>query len=215
MSKVIRVVIADDQELIRHGLRELIEFETDIRVIGEAGDGAEALTQTLHLKPDVLLLDLSMPGVSGLDVLADLNRLRPQPRVLVLTGMSDDDTVVRALQCGANGFLPKTASPDDLVQAIRSVSGEGMPIHPQVAGVVVRRLNQPPAKPMPQPRLTAREYDVLYMLARGHTNSEIARSLVISQYTVRSHICNLLKKLHLSNRTQAALYVLKHGMAQH
>lgn len=214
MSNVIRVLIADDQELIRSGLSELLKFETDIRVVGEAGDGAEALTQIFCLKPDVLLLDLSMPTVSGLDVIAKVSRLQPQLRILVLTGLSDDETVLRALQYGANGFLPKTASPDELVQAIRAISRDGTPIHPQVASVVVRRLNQPPIKRAPKTRLTAREYDVLLMLARGHTNSEIARSLVISQDTVRTHICSLLKKLHLTNRTQAALYVLKNGMAQ-
>lgn len=214
MSKVIRVLIADDQELIRHGLCELLKVEPDIWVVGEAGDGAEALAQTSRLKPDVLLLDLFMPGLSGLEVISKVKRLQPQLHVLVVTGMLDDETVLQALQQGAAGFLPKTASPDDLVQAIRAVSKEGMPIHPQVASVVVRRLNQPAAKSIPKPRLTAREYDVLCMIARGHTNSEIARSLVISQYTVRTHICNLLKKLHLSNRTQAALYVLKNGMLQ-
>jgi DNA-binding NarL/FixJ family response regulator len=215
MSKQIRILIADDQQLVRYGLRKLIEAEPDLAVVGEAGTGAAALAQAYLHTPDILLLDLMMPDGDGLAVIAELVRFRPQTRILVLTGITDDETILKTLQAGATGFFPKTVTPQDLIQAIRAAAGDGLPLHPKAASVVVRHLFQPPAKPPRHPKLTAREREILWLLANGQSNREIARALVISQYTVRSHVCSLLKKLQLRNRTQAALYVLKHGVATH
>jgi NarL family two-component system response regulator LiaR len=212
MSQAIRILIADDQELIRLGLRGLIEAEPGLEVVGEAADGAETLRKTVKLAPDVLLLDLVMPDSKGINTLVELVKVQPQTRILVLTGQVNDETIIQVLHHGAAGYLPKTVSPADLLCAIRSVATDGMPLHPHVASVIVRYLNQLPTNPAPLPQLTPRERDILELLGRGRSTKEMAKTLMISQYTVRSHISSLLKKLQLTSRTQAALYMAKQGV---
>jgi DNA-binding NarL/FixJ family response regulator len=214
MNRMIRILIADDQELVRYGLCELLEFEPDLEVVGEATNGTDAVFQTLTLNPDVLLLDLLMPGLSSMNAIIELTHSRPQTRILVLTGLMDEEVIIQALQSGAVGILPKTASPSELVQAIRAAAGGGVLLHPLVASVVVRRLNQPATEITPGPHLTSREREILFLLTRGQSNNEIARELAISQYTVRTHICTVLKKLNLAYRTQAALHALRSGIAR-
>ena len=209
MSETIRVLIADDHELVRHGLRELLALEDDIEVIGDVGDGVEAVNLSKSLRPDIVLLDLLMPGKSGLEALADILQEDPQARIIILTGLDDEATVFQAMQLGAAGYILKTASPHELAQAIRAAAQDGLPLDPHIAGVLVRKLNQPPPEPEPDEHLTARERQILALIAEGKANGEIALLLVISEHTVRAHVCRILKKLNLANRTQAALYFLK------
>lgn len=210
----IRVLIADDHHVVRGGLRALLETEDDISVVGEASDGVEAVLKTRSLNPDVILLDLVMPRKSGIEAIQDIKHENPEARILVLTSFSDDDKVFAAIKAGALGYLLKDSSTQELIQAIRDVYNGESSLHPAIARKLIRELNRPASNlPQTDEPLTEREVEVLVYVARGYSNQEIADALIISERTVRTHVSNILSKLHLANRTQAALYALKEGLA--
>jgi NarL family two-component system response regulator LiaR len=213
MTSPIRVLIADDHAILRKGIRALLSTEPDIEVVGEAGDGAEALAQAEALQPDVILMDLVMPKMDGIEATRQVTANQQGMRVLVLTSFAADDKVFPAIKAGALGYILKDTGPDDLVQAIRQVHRGEPTLEPEIARKVLFELAQPPKRPPTPDPLTARELDVLRLLAQGKSNREIADDLVLAELTVRTHVSNILGKLHLANRTQAALYALKEGLA--
>jgi len=206
MSQLIRILIADDQALIREGLHGLLDLQPEFKVIGEAATCAEAVHLARRLKPDITLLDLRMPDATGLEALSEILDDNPDARVIILTGFMDEDVVLQAIQHGAAGYLLKTASTTELVRGIRAAFVDGAPLHAQAATILLRELNHPSAQAEPVQSLTARERQILYLLAKGYSNHKIAIDLSISPYTVSTHVGHILKKLKLANRTQAALY---------
>jgi len=212
MTDVIRLLIADDHALVREGMQALMATEPDIQVVGTAADGVEVVTQTLALRPDVVLMDLMMPRQDGIEAIGQIRRQLPEARILVVTSFSQDDKVFPAIKAGALGYLLKDASPQELLLAIRTVHRGESFLHPTIAGRLIRELNRPAAPPAADP-LTEREREVLVLLAHGLSNQEIADRLVLGESTVRSHVSNILSKLHLSSRMQAALYALRQGLA--
>jgi NarL family two-component system response regulator LiaR len=215
MDGMIRVFIADDHAVVREGLQALLSTEADMVVAGVAENGAEAVDVILADPPDVILLDLQMPHKTGLDVIREVRRTLPAARILVLTSFGDDESVLAALKNGALGYLLKDSSPQVLIQSIREVFAGRSVLHPDVTRRLIQQLNQAPAPAGEgeQETLTERELEVLRLVAQGLSNTQIAEQLVISERTARTHISNILSKLHLSNRTQAALYALRHGIA--
>lgn len=210
----IRVLIADDHPLVRNGVRLLFDTVADIELAGEAQNGVEAVELAGALRPDIILLDLVMPQMDGLEALARIKEEDPEARVLVVTSFADDERVFPAIKAGALGYCLKEASPDLLVQAIRDVCRDELWLHPTIARKVIAELSQPKEDlPPTSDPLTQRELDVLRLVARGLSNQDIARELVLSEATVRYHVTNILGKLHLANRTQAALYALKEGLS--
>jgi NarL family two-component system response regulator LiaR len=210
----ITVLIADDHAVVRIGLRALIDSEPGMRVVGEAGDGAELLHLARLHHPDVILTDLVMPGLSGLEALDQLMRERSSSHVLVLTSFTEDEKLFPAIKSGALGYLLKDSPPRELLTAIRDVAQGESSLHPTIARKVLRELSRPPEMPLTADPLTDREAEVLTLLAQGWSNQEIADKLVVRERTVRSHVSSILAKLHLANRTQAALYALRSGLAQ-
>jgi NarL family two-component system response regulator LiaR len=213
MTKTIRILIADDHAVVRKGLRTLIESEAGMEIIGEAADGVQAVLQARALQPDVILLDMVMPRQNGLEAIKQIKKEDPQARILVLTSFAEDDQVFPAIKAGALGYLLKDASPQQLLQAIYDVYRGEASLHPTIALKLMRELNRPSELPPTPNPLSGREVEVLKLVARGLTNREIADTLVISEHTVSNHIGNILGKLHLANRTQAALYALREGLA--
>jgi len=210
----IRIIIADDHAIVREGLRALIETEPDMELVGEAADGFEAVHLQQTLRPDVTLLDLVMPRMDGLAALAAIRQADPDARILVLTSFAEDERVFPAIMAGALGYLLKDASPQELLKAIRDVACGDVSLHPAIARRVIKELNRPPdARPAGEP-LTERESQVLILVAQGLSNQEIGDKLVISERTVRTHVSNILGKLHLANRTQAARFALREGLAK-
>jgi NarL family two-component system response regulator LiaR len=214
-AKRIKVLICDDQAIVRKGIRALLATETNIEVVGEAENGREAINQTARLRPDVILMDLVMPEVDGVEAIGRITTQQPEARILVLTSFATDDKVFPAIKAGALGYLLKDSNPEDLVQAIRQVYRGEPSLHPTIARRVLQELSHPPETekpPTPEP-LTKRELEVLRLVARGLSNQEIANQLMISEATVRTHVSNILSKLHLASRIQAALYALYKGLA--
>ncbi|MFN8490261.1 MAG: response regulator transcription factor [Caldilineaceae bacterium] len=212
MNKPISVLLADDHNVVRGGIRALIESEGDIRVVDEAADGVEAVIKARTLNPDVILIDLQMPRKTGVEAIEEIKQANPEARILVLTSYSDDEIVFAAIKAGALGYLLKESSTQELIQAIHDVHNGESSLHPVIARKLIRELNRPSALPPSDEALTEREVEVLILVARGLPNQDIAQSLVISERTVRTHVSNILSKLHLANRTQAALYALKEGL---
>ena len=214
----VRVLIADDQELIRVAFRTILGYESDIEVVGEAADGEEAVLLARRTRPDVVLMDIRMPKMDGIEATRQLcaGALGGLPHVLIATTYGDDEYVFEALRAGASGFLLKDATAEDLVKAIRLVaSGSGL-LSPAVTRSVIEQFARAPRTP---PReadgeaLTARERDVLALLARGLSNAEIAERLVISEPTVKTHVAHVLGKCGVRNRAQAVVYAYEHGIA--
>jgi NarL family two-component system response regulator LiaR len=212
IEKPIRILIADDHTVVRQGLRTMLEPKADILLIGEAVDGQDAINQAISLKPDVILMDLVMPIKDGMEAISEIVRILPETRILVLTSFSEEDRVITAIRAGARGYMLKDSSPQDLVQAIRDVYQGKMFLYPGMVEKVVHKLLQPQPTISAEP-LTEREIDVLRLVAGGLTNLEIAEKLQIGEGTVRFHINNILAKLNLNNRTQAALYAIREGIA--
>lgn len=214
MTKTIRILIADDHPVVREGLRALIAAKPGMEIVGEAADGAEAVLKARSLQPDVILLDLVMPHQNGIEAITEIKHENPDARILVLTSFAENDKLFPAIKAGALGYLLKDSSAQELLQAIRDVYQGKASLHPSIALKVIRELNQPTENlPPTEEPLTEREVEVLSLVAQGLSNQEIAESLVISAGTVRLHVSNILGKLHLANRTQAALYALREGLA--
>ncbi len=209
----IRVLIADDHAIVREGLRSLLETEPGMELVGEAADGGEAVAKARALQPDVILLDLMMPRLDGLAALGEIRREQPDARILVLTSFTEDEKVFAAIKRGALGYLLKDSSPQELLDAIREVARGEPALHPTIARKVLRELSRPPELPPTPDPLTARELEVLRLVAQGLSNQEIAERLAVSERTARTHVSQILTKLHLANRTQAALYALREGLA--
>ncbi len=208
----IRVLLADDHPVVRRGLRSFLDLQDDVDVVGEAGDGDEALRMIAELAPDVVLLDIEMPGRSGLEVLRELAAAGSDTRVVVLTSFTGEDQVLPAVEAGAAGYLLKDVHPFDLRDAIRRVHGGEEVLAPSVAGQVMRgyrRSRQAGALD----RLTSRELDVLRLIAAGRSNRQIGRKLGITEKTVKTHVSNLLAKLGVEDRTQAAVLAVREGLA--
>lgn len=214
MSEQIRVFLADDHTVVRKGIEALVGTEEGMEVVGTAANGEEAVIRVAHLQPDVILLDLQMPKKSGIEAIAEIKEDNPDARILVLTSFSEDDTVFAAIKAGALGYILKDASPHDLLAAIRNVYRGKSSLDPEIALKVIHELNKPSGAPPTEEPLTPREMEILQLVAHGLSNQQIAAELVISERTARTHISNILAKLHLANRTQAALYALRQGIAQ-
>jgi DNA-binding NarL/FixJ family response regulator len=211
----IRLVIADDHPVVRQGLRAFLETNEGFEVVGEAADGDEAVRVTLRTEPDVLLLDLVMPGVDGTEAITRLRERGTTSRILVLTSFMAEDQVIPAIRAGADGYLLKDVDPSELAGAIRAVSrGESM-LAPGAAAAVMAAVSadRPPPQFPELERLTAREREVLEGLGRGLTNRELAEELFVSEKTVKTHVSNVLMKLDLPDRTRAALYAVRVGLA--
>jgi NarL family two-component system response regulator LiaR len=212
-TKVIRVLIADDHPVVRRGLSSLITINAGMELVGEAADGFEVVEMARLLQPDVILLDLMMPRKDGLEAIKEIKQDNPQARILVVTSFAEDDKVFPAIKAGALGYLLKDAPPEMLLRAIHDVHQGQSSLHPTIARKLIRELNQPSNLPPTEEPLTRREVEVLRLVARGLSNQEIAEDLAVSEGTVRIHVSNILTKLHLANRTQAALYALQEGLA--
>jgi NarL family two-component system response regulator LiaR len=209
----IRVLITDDHAILRKGIRALLSTEADMEVVGEAANGVEALAQARALRPDVILMDLVMPEMDGIEATRRITAELPGVHVLVLTSFAADDKVFPAIKAGALGYILKDTGPADLVQAIRQVHAGQPSLEPAVALRVLHELSHPPQQPLTPDPLTGRELEVLRLIAKGQSNKEIADQLIIAELTVRTHVSNILGKLQLASRTQAALYALKEGLA--
>lgn len=208
MSERIRVLIADDHAVVRQGLRTFLEVQDDIEVVGEAVDGEEAVKLTGALSPDVAIVDLVMPGLGGIAAIQQITAAGLATRVIVLTSFADDEKVFAAVRAGASGYLLKDVRPQDLAEAIRTVMrGEAL-LNPAIAAKLMQGFAQE-SRPATAHPLTDREMDVLRLLARGRSNKEIALDLGVAEKTVKTHVSNILQKLDLADRTQAALYAVR------
>jgi DNA-binding NarL/FixJ family response regulator len=213
MSNKIKVLIADDHPVVRQGLEIMLATQDDMELIGEAVDGEEAVALARELKPDVMVLDLKMPQKDGLEVVSEVNREPGHPRVIVLAGQAEDEQVRAALRAGALGFLLKDAAADQLVEAIRAVyQGSNVLQSATVRKLMLEGTRMDDSLAAVDP-LTPRELDVLRLLARGMSNDQIAGKLVLTRHTVMTHVRNILHKLQLANRTQAAIYARDRGLA--
>ncbi|HEY5903612.1 MAG TPA: response regulator transcription factor [Anaerolineales bacterium] len=216
----IRVLIVDDHQMVRQGLRTFLELQDDagslaIRVVGEAADGAQAVHIARECQPDIVLLDLVMPEMDGIQATPRILQASPRSRVIILTSFGEEHQVMPAIRAGAQGYLLKDISPHALVQAIREAHQGRVQLHPQAAEKLMAAVarGQDPAPPAANGSddLTAREREILELIGKGMSNAEIAAQLVISIRTVKTHVSSILARLHLADRTQAAIYALKHG----
>ncbi len=203
---MIRVLVVDDHAIVRGGLAQLLGTADDLEVVGEARDGAEAVRLTASLLPDVILMDLSMPGMEGVEATRRVHAEFPATRVLVLTSFSDQSRVLDALDAGADGYLLKHAEPETILDGLRQVVDGGSPLDAKAARVLLSS-----GRPRPAPaELTERERDVLRLVAAGHGNKQIGRRLTITERTVKAHLTNIFQRLGVSDRTQAALWAQRH-----
>jgi NarL family two-component system response regulator LiaR len=211
LTPEVRVVVADDHPVVRQGLRTFLATQEGIAVVGEARDGAEALTTVRELAPDVVLLDLVMPGIDGVAAIARLTAESPDTKVLVLTSFPDDDKLLAAIQAGAAGYLLKDVAPAELANAVRAVARGEAALSSRPAARLLREYAQGGPQSSPA-ALTAREQEVLALVGRGLANKQIARELSIAEKTVKTHVSHVLSKLGLADRTQAALYAVRVGL---
>jgi DNA-binding NarL/FixJ family response regulator len=201
---MIRVLIADDHAVVRQGLRTFLDLQEDMEVVAEAGDGAEALAAAEEHAPDVVLIDLVMPNVDGIEAIRGLRERLPAARAIVLSSFIDDEKLFPAMRAGAAGYLLKDVQPQELVEAIRTVHAGGALLHPKVASRLLEEIATDP--------LTPREREVLALIGRGMANKVIARELSLSEKTVKAHVSSILAKLGVTDRTQAALYAVRAGL---
>jgi NarL family two-component system response regulator LiaR len=214
-EKPIRVLLVDDHVVVRKGMRALLDREPGIEVVGEAENGEQAVHSAGRLRPDVILMDLEMPGTGGTEATGQITEQHPEMRIVVLTSHAAEEDVFPALKAGALGYLLKHSAPEEVVQAIRQAHRGETVLHPSIARMVLQELNRPAQAKRPKTTepLSERELEVLRLLARGMSNQEIADTLVVGEATVRSHVSSILRKLQLASRTQAALYALREGLA--
>jgi len=214
-KEIIRVMIADDHSMVREGLTQLLELEDDIRVIAQAGDGEEALTKIVEFKPDIVLLDINMPKLNGLEVLKRLKDDHIKSQVIILTIHNEVEYLLKAVEIGVNGYVLKDSEADVLVKAIRAVSSGESYIQPNMATELYKKMNNKQDNEATQlinkqiSRLTKREMEVLKLVTLGLLNKEIAHKLEISEKTVKNHVSNIFKKIEVSDRTQAAVFAIK------
>jgi len=214
MTGTIKVLIADDHPVVRKGLSAfLVAKAAGIEVVGEAVNGKESVERAKELKPDVILMDLLMPEMNGIEAIKQIKEDIPEAKILVMTSFATDEMVFPAIKAGALGYLLKDSDPDELVNAIRHIYQGEPTLHPKIAQKVLMEISSPVTKTPSEDPLTERELEVLKSIARGMSNQEIALALSISETTVRTHVSRILSKLHLASRTQAALYALKEGLA--
>jgi two-component system, NarL family, response regulator LiaR len=209
----IRVFLAEDHAIVRKGIRALLATEADIEVVGEAANGREAVADVFRLRPDVTLMDLVLPELDGIEAIRRITAVWPDACILVLTSFATDDKVFPAVKAGARGYLLKDSGPEELVRAIRQVHRGEASLHPSIARKVLQELARGSDRPPTPDPLTAREVEVLRLVARGFGNQQIADELSLSEATARTHVSAILGKLHLASRTQAALYALREGLA--
>lgn len=212
-AKSIRLLIVDDHAIVRRGMKALLAQIDGMQVIGEAADGAGAIAQAATLQPDVILMDLMMPQVDGIEAIRQISATHPTIAILALTSFSGDDKVFPAIKAGALGYMLKNADLEELLAAIRQVAQGEPSLHPNIARKVLRELREPQSERAPAPEpLTAREVEVLQLIAKGMSNQEIAARLIVAEPTVRTHVSRILDKLHLANRVQATLYAMREGL---
>ncbi|MFB8107721.1 MULTISPECIES: response regulator transcription factor [Streptomyces] len=211
-DKIIRVLLVDDHQVVRRGLRTFLEIQDDIEVVGEASEGSEGVARTEELRPDVVLMDIKMPGTDGIEALRRLRQLDNPAKILIVTSFTEQRTVVPALRAGASGYVYKDVDPDALAGAIRSVHAGHVLLQPEVAGALLAQDDAGGGTGRGS-TLTEREREVLGLIADGRSNREIARALVLSEKTVKTHVSNILMKLDLADRTQAALWAVRNGAA--
>ncbi|MCA9896981.1 MAG: response regulator transcription factor [Ardenticatenaceae bacterium] len=212
----IRVLIVDDHGIVRKGTRALLDRIPDFVVVGEGSNGKEAVAQAAILQPDVILMDLMMPEMDGIEAIGRITASQPDSRILALTSFAADDKLFPAIKAGALGYMLKDADPEDLIRAIHQVHRGEPSLNPSMARKVLQELGRP-AKPAPAPSpgpdpLTERELEVLQLVAQGLTNQQMAEQLSVAEVTIRTHVSNILSKLHLANRVQATLYALREGL---
>lgn len=214
MKEAIQILVVDDYAVVREGLRAFLSTEPGLEVVGEAADGETAVRQCQALRPDVVVMDLALPNNEGMDTIRAIKRSYPQVYVLVLTNFAEEERVLAAMKAGAQGYMLKDATTQDVIRAIRDVYRGKVVLHPSVAYVLLRALqSQSTADETALQTLTDREREVLQLVARGRTNQDIAAQLGIDERTVRVHVTHILQKLDLHNRTQAALFALRNGLA--
>ncbi len=212
--KAIRILVADDESVVRDGVVTILSLQPDIKVVGEAEDGQQAIEIARQTKPDVILLDMRMPKINGLDATPKLKEVSRNSRILVLTSFAESDMVYQTIRAGALGFLLKDARRDQLLQAIRDVANGQASIQPTIAMKVIHEIEHPTEIMYTADPLTPREHDTLKLIARGLSNQEIAATMVVHERTVAKYVSSILEKLHLANRTQAALYAINKGLAE-
>lgn len=212
MTETIRIVLADDHPLFRDGLRALLASISDAHLVGEAATGVEAVEQALELQPDVVVMDLHMPELNGIEATRHIVSASPHVGVLVLTMAEDDDAVFAAMRAGALGYLVKGSSQDEIAHAIRAVAAGEAVFGPAIARRLIEYFSSPSGSPRAFPELTRREREVLELIAQGESNAAIARRLTISQKTVRNHVSNIFTKLHVVDRAQAIVKARKAGI---
>jgi NarL family two-component system response regulator LiaR len=214
MTEKIRLLICDDHPIVREGLRNLMLTTSDIDVVGEAENGLEAIRLAEKLKPDVILMDLVMPQMDGIEAIKNINAKHITANILVLTSFSEDDKVFPAIKAGALGYLLKDTAPQEVLNAIREIARGESFLHPTIARKLIKEINQPPQLPAADHPLTEREMEVVTLIAQGLSTQEISKKLTITERTVCTHVSNILNKLHLANRTQVALYALRGGLTK-
>ena len=213
MSQLIRVFVTDDHSIVRKGIKATLELVPDMELVGEATNGREAVEMAGASKPDVVLMDLVMPEMDGIEAIRQIKSQYPEIAILVLTTFAGEDKIFPAIKAGASGYQLKDSDPEDLVAAIRQVCRGEPALHPLIARKVLQELSRPIEAPPTSDPLTPREVEILKLVAKGMENPEIAAQLVISVATVRTHVSNIMNKLHLASRTQVALYALREGLA--
>ena len=207
-----RVLIVDDHAIVRKGIRALLSEAGGFEVVGEADNGQTAVLLAQETQPDVILMDLLMPGVDGIEATRQITSRQPKARILVLTSFAADNKVFPAIKAGALGYLLKDSSPDELVRAIRQVQRGEPSLHPTIARKLLQEIARPAEREPAPEALTTRELEVVQLIAQGLSNQEIADELMVSEATVRAHVSRILGKLHLASRTQAALYAVREGL---
>jgi NarL family two-component system response regulator LiaR len=212
MTEQIKILVVDDHAVVRTGISAWIASEPDLFLSGEAADGEEAIVKALELQPDVILMDLVMPKKDGIEAIKDIIQRNPEAHILVITSFSEKDKAIQAIKAGAMGFMMKDTSPESMLQAIREVH-QGTPwLSAEITRMLIHEDIRTAETILPVENLTAREMDVLQLIAQGLTDKDIASQLTVSKATVRYHVTNILTKLHLDNRTQAALYAIREGL---